>query len=175
MDHVSFETSHPPPDNKPLKSYTKIANPFDSSEILEIPIWPVHCVQGTKGADLVPELNISKFDKIMKKGMDKRVEMFSGFADCFGNKTEAASFDLTEELQKAAISHVYVVGVAGDYCVRNSAIDAKKAGFTVLVVEEAVRSVDAGEQGWGSTRTEFQQLGIDTISINSDAVPRRSN
>ena len=101
--------------------------------------------------------------------------MFSAFADCFGNKTDAASFDLTEALRKAAISHVYVVGIAGDFCVRCSAIDAKKAGFIVHVVEEATRSVDGGEKGWGATRKEFQRLGIEVVSINGTEVARVKN
>lgn len=96
--------------------------------------------------------------------------MFSGFADCFGNKTDAASFDLAEVLREAAISHVYVVGLAGDYCVRCSAIDAKKEGFNVCVVEDATRSVDPGEKGWGSAKKELQQFGIKIVSIGGPEV-----
>lgn len=131
QEHVSFEASHPPPNNIPFESHVKITNPSNPSDIQEIPIWPVHCVKGTKGAAIIPELNSSKLAKVLEKGRTKDVEMFSGFADCFGNKTDAASFDLAEVLREAAISHVYVVGLAGDYCVRCSAIDAKKEGFNV--------------------------------------------
>ena len=87
-------------------------NPSDPSESRKIPIWSVHCVQGTKGADIIPELDASKFNGVMKKGRDRRVEMFLGFADCFGNQTDATSFDLAGVLKRAGISHVYVVGLS---------------------------------------------------------------
>jgi len=170
QEHVSFEASHPPPNNIPFESHVKITNTSNRSDIQEIPIWPVHCVKGTKGAAIIPELNSSKLSKVLEKGRTKDVEMFSGFADCFGNKTDAASFDLAEVLREAAISHVYVVGLAGDYCVRCSAIDAKKEGFNVCVVEDATRSVDPGEKGWGSAKKELQQFGIKIVSIGGPEV-----
>lgn len=175
LDHVSFETSRSPRDNKSFESHVDIRNPFNPSESQEIPTWPVHCVQGTKGAEIITELDASKLDKILEKGRDKRVEMFSGFADCFGNKTDAASFDLAAVLKVAAISHVYIVGLASDYCVRFSAMDAKKEGFSVYVVEEATRSVDVGEKGWGATKKELQRLGIDVVSISGPEVDRVKN
>ena len=175
LDHVSFETSHPPPDNKPFESQVEITNPRDPSESQKIPIWPVHCVQGTKGADIVPQLDKSRLDKIMEKGRDRKVEMFSAFADCFGNKTEAASIDLTEILKEASINYIYITGLAGDYCVRCTAIDAKKEGFNVCVVEEATRSVDAGERGWGAAKKELQQLGVEIASIGGPEVERVRN
>ena len=172
QDHVSFETSHPPPNNKPFESQVKISNSLDPSESQEIPIWPAHCVQGTKGADIIPELNTHRLDRILEKGRDRRIEMFSGFADIFGNKTNAASFDLSGVLKEASVSHVYIVGLAGEYCVRCTAIGAKKEGFNVYVVEEATRSLDAGEKGWGATKRELQQLGIEIVNIGGLEVDR---
>ena len=175
LDHVSFETSHPPPDNKPFESQVEITNPLNPSESQKIPIWPVHCVQGTKGADIVPQLDTSRLDIIMKKGRDRKVEMFSAFADCFGNKTEAASINLAEILKEASINYIYITGLAGDYCVRCTAIDAKKEGFNVCVVEEATRSVDAGERGWRAAKKELQQLGVEIVSIEGPEVERVRN
>ena len=175
QDHVSFETSHPPPGNKPFESQVKIINPLDPSESQKIPIWPVHCVQASKGADIIPELDTSRLDRIIEKGRDKRVEMFSAFADCFGNKTDAASVDLAEVLKEACISNIYIAGLAGDYCVRCTAIDAKKEGFNVCVVQEATRSVDAGDKGWGAAKKELQQFGIEIVSIGGPEVDRVRN
>ncbi len=175
LDHVSFETSNPPPDNKAFESYVKIPNPSDPSDSQRVPIWPVHCVQGTKGAAIIPQLDTSKLTKVLEKGRDRNVEMFSGFANCFGNKTDAASFDLAEVLREAAISHVYVVGLAGDFCVRCTAIDAKKEGFKVYVVDDATRSVDPGETGWGLAKKELQQLGIETVSMGGPELDRVRN
>ncbi|KAL8942819.1 MAG: hypothetical protein Q9216_001434 [Gyalolechia sp. 2 TL-2023] len=173
-DHVSFDTSHPPPNNKAFSSCVTIANPQDSAEATSIPLWPAHCVQGTPGAELVPELDTSKFDRVIDKSRDKRVEMFSSFADAFGNKSaQAASFDLAAFLKEKGIQRVFVVGLAGDYCIRFTATDAKKEGFEVFVIEEGVRSiVDQGEKGWEAVKREMKELGIEVIKRDSDEVLR---
>ncbi|KAL8727537.1 MAG: hypothetical protein Q9181_005674 [Wetmoreana brouardii] len=166
-DHVSFATSHPPPHNTAFESQVTIANPVDSSQTTAIPIWPAHCVQGTPGAELIPELDTSKLDSIIDKGRTKDVEMFSAFADAFGNKSsDAASFGLAAFLQEKAVSKVFVVGLTGDYCVRCTAIDARKEGFEVYVVEEAVESIEKGAKGWEGVRADFDERGISVISID---------
>lgn len=97
------------------------------SQSHEIPIWPVHCVQGTKGANIIPEMDMAKVDTIVEKGKDRRLEMFSGFADVFGNNSsQAANLDLADRLNSAGITHVFVVGIAGDFCVKCTALDAKR-------------------------------------------------
>ncbi|KAK4690512.1 nicotinamidase/pyrazinamidase, partial [Lecanoromycetidae sp. Uapishka_2] len=172
-DHVSFETAHPSPDIKAFESSFKIVNPSNTSESREIPIWPDHCVQGTKGANIIPEIDVSKFDEIVEKGKDSRLEMFSGFADIFGSKSsDAASMDLAGHLKSTGITHVYTVGIAGDFCVKCTALDAKKEGFEVYVIEEATRSVDPGEKGWGAAKEEMSQAGVKTISINGTEIDR---
>ena len=150
-----------------------IHEPGNESRTHEIPIWPVHCVQGTKGAEIIPEIDISKFDMIVEKGRDKRLEMFSAFADVFGNKSsDAASVDLADTLKDAGITHVFVVGLAGDYCVRCTAIDAKKEGFEVYVIEDVTKSVDAGEKGWGASKKDMEMKGIKIIRSDGPDVER---
>ncbi|KAL9007013.1 MAG: hypothetical protein Q9188_000217 [Gyalolechia gomerana] len=170
-DHVSFDKSHPPPNNQAFSSSVTIVNPQNSAEATAIPIWPAHCVQGTPGTDLIPEINASRFDRVIDKGRDKRVEMFSPFADAFGNKSsEAASFDLAAFLKEKGIQRVFVVGLAGDFCVRCTAIDAKKAGFEVLVIEEGVRSIEQGEKGWDAVKRELGALGIEVVKTDNDEI-----
>lgn len=164
-DHVSFDTSHRSPDIKPFVSKITIHNPDDVSESLEIPIWPVHCVQGTKGAEIISELDVSKLDHIVEKGRDKRVEMFSAFSTCFGTKSNAASHDLASLLRQANITNVFLTGLAGDFCVRSTAMDANKEKFKVYIIHEAVRSIDSSEAGWGVVQGEMVGKGIDIISI----------
>lgn len=150
-----------------------ISNPYDVTQLLEIPIWPVHCVQGTKGAEIIPQIDVSKFHHVLKKGMDSRVEMFSGFADVFGNKSSvAASIDLAGLLKDAGISHVFIVGLAGDYCVRCTALDAKKEGFEVFVVEEATKSVGAGEKGWVSAKGQLERAGIEIVHSDGPEIKK---
>lgn len=170
--HVSFATSHSP-QHKAFESVFKIPHPSDETQSYEIPLWPPHCVQGTKGAEIIREIDVSKIDEIIEKGKDSRVEMFSAFADVFGTKSPgAASHDLAELLNHAGISHVFIVGLAGDYCVKCTALDAKKEGFEVYVVQEATRSVNAGEKGWGASTKELGKAGIEIISIDSTEVER---
>ena len=173
QDHVSFHTSHSPPNNRPFESSVNILDPGNESRTHEIPIWPVHCVQGTKGAEIIPEIDVSKFDMTVQKGRDKRLEMFSAFADVFGNKSlEAASIDLADTLKDASITHIFVVGLAGDYCVRYTAIDARKEGFEVYVIEDVTRSVDAGEKGWGASKKDMETKGITIIKFDGPEVER---
>jgi len=135
-------------------------------------LWPVHCVQGTGGAALIPELDTSSLDYIIEKGRDKDTEMFSAFADVFGNKSDASNMDVGELLKESGITHVYVVGLAGDYCVKATAIDAKKEGFETFVVREGVRSVDEEERGWGTALKEFQAVEVAVVSIHGQEVGR---
>ena len=151
----------------------KISNPSEETQTFEIPLWPAHCVQGTKGAEIIPEINISMLDEVIEKGKDSRLEMFSGFADVFGRKSsEAVSQDLAGLLHRAGITHVFTVGLAGDYCVKCTALDAKKEKFEVYVVEEATRSVDVGEKGWGAATKEMRKAGIEVINIEGPEVER---
>ena len=101
----------------------------------------------------------------MEKGKDRRLEMFSGFADVFGNKSpQAASIDLADRLKTAGITHTFVAGIAGDFCVKSTALDAQKEGFEVSVVEEATRSVDAGENGWEAAKDAMEKAGIRIVN-----------
>ncbi|KAL8697827.1 MAG: hypothetical protein Q9224_002129 [Gallowayella concinna] len=159
-DHISFDISHPPPNNKAFESSTTISNPLNPSETVTIPIWPAHCVQGTPGAEMIPEIDISKVDRIIDKGRDKSMEMFSPFSDAIGNKSDAASFDLAAYLKEHGVGRIFAVGLAGEYCVRCTAVDAKKEGFEVLIVEEGVKSIDEGEKGWEAAKKEFEAKGI---------------
>ena len=168
-DHVSFASSHPP-HIKAFQSTVMITNPWNTAQTQGIPVWPTHCVQGTPGSNIIPELDVSKVDHVVDKGRDSRVEMFSVFADGFGNKTSAASEDVATLLRSAGVRHVFVVGVAGDYCVKHTATDAKKEGFDVFVIEEAVRSIDHGPRGWSAAKEDFQQHDIKVISMEGPEI-----
>ena len=94
--------------------------------------WPVHCVQETDGAELHPALDRSKLDVIIDKGQDQNTEGYSGFEGT----------DLLELLRERGIDRVTIVGLATDYCVKNTALDALRHGFEVRVETEGVRGVD---------------------------------
>lgn len=94
--------------------------------------WPVHCVQGTPGAELHPDLAREPIDVVIDKGADADAEGYSGF--------EAT--DLATLLREEAVTTVTVVGIATDHCVRATALDALREGFSVVVDPAAVRGVD---------------------------------
>ena len=95
-------------------------------------IWPPHCVQGTEGAELHPGLDRARVDVVVDKGQDVGTEGYSGFEDT----------SLERVLRDAGIDRVTVVGLATDYCVRHTALDALKAGFDVTVDRAGVRGID---------------------------------
>ena len=174
-DHISFASNHPPPNNKPFESFIDVQNHVAAKpeETMQQRLWPVHCVQDTKGAELVDELNTNKIDLILHKGMDKRVEMYSGFSDSFGNLTAGTggvSHDLATVLSDRGITEVYVVGLAGDYCVNFTALGSAKAGFTTYVIEEGQRCVDPG--AWSSVKAEFEKAGVQVVSVDSEEIKR---
>ena len=171
--HISFCTSHSPPDNKPFTSKVLVTNPQDPKQTLETTLWPEHCIQGTQGSGIITEVNTSRLDVVVEKGRDKRVESYSGFADMFGNKSkENCSLDLAYRLKRKSISDVFVVGLTGDCCVKCTALDAKKEGFGVYVVREGTRSVDEGEAGWGTAVKEFSQAGVKVVEFEGEEVAK---
>ena len=95
-------------------------------------IWPVHCVQGSEGAELAPALDRANIDVVIDKGQDPGTDGYSGFDGT----------DLAQLLRERGIDRVTVVGLATDYCVRHTAIEAAQQGFEVTVDRDAVRGVD---------------------------------
>ena len=159
-DHISFASNHAGPNNKPFESTFTIKNPHNPEETQETRLWPDHCIQGTKGAELLPELLVSKVDCIVEKGQDKRVEMYSAFADPFRSPCVAKS-DLAATLRTAGITDVYVVGLAADYCVKYTAIDAQKEGFKTWVISDAVKAVDPSSLY--NVHEEYAENGVTVI------------
>jgi nicotinamidase/pyrazinamidase len=95
-------------------------------------IWPVHCVQGMPGAELFPGLDQARVDVVVDKGQDPGTEGYSGFD----------ATPLEELLRERDIDRITVVGLATDYCVKNTVLDARRLGFEVDVDADAIRAVD---------------------------------
>ncbi|KIX07871.1 uncharacterized protein Z518_02525 [Rhinocladiella mackenziei CBS 650.93] len=174
-DHISFAANHPPPNNKPFESFIDMQNWVGNrpEQIMKQRLWPVHCVQGTAGADIIKELHLSNVQIIVQKGMDPRVEMYSAFSDSFGNMTAGAggvNLDLANELKAQGISHVYVVGLAGDYCVKDTALGSAKAGFITYVIDEAQKCVDP--ETWNDVKATLAQGSVNVLQAESDEVRR---
>jgi len=93
--------------------------------------WPLHCIAGTKGAELHPDLKKEKIDIFLLKGTDGSDTGYSAF--------EATNVDLNTMLKEKNIKSVYVVGLASEYCVKATAMDALKKGFEVYVIKDATK------------------------------------
>ena len=170
-DHVSFASNHATPENVPFVSTTVVRNPYNASESYTTRLWPVHCVQDTPGAQLIPELHIDRIDHVVEKGQDARVEMYSAFTDPFVRPSVSTS-PLAALLREADISHVFIVGLALDYCVRFTALDSRKEGFRTYVVREATRAVDSGEAGRGATEHAFEDGGVHLVDLDGEELHR---
>jgi nicotinamidase-related amidase len=167
QDHISFASNHLAPNNKPFESTATITNPHNPDETQETQLWPDHCVQSTKGAELLPELDVGKVDHIVEKGQDRRVEMYSAFADPFRSPCVAKS-NLAKTLRDADVTDVYVVGLAADYCVKYTAIDSAKEGFTTWVVGEATKAVDPSSLG--AVYGEYKTVGISVVGMDGEQI-----
>jgi nicotinamidase/pyrazinamidase len=122
--------------------------------------WPVHCVQGTPGAELHPSLDRTQVDVVVDKGQDPEGDGYSAFE----------STNLGDLLRERGVDRLYVAGLATDYCVKNSVLDARREGFDVVVLEDAVRGVDV-EPGDSERALEEMERAGAVLSRSSD-VPR---
>ncbi|KAF2090461.1 Isochorismatase hydrolase [Saccharata proteae CBS 121410] len=163
--HISFASNHPNPDNVPFDSYHTIANPSNPAETQTTRLWPVHCVQDTSGAELVKEITWDRVDHVVQKGQDPTVESYSGFGPPFRNPRYGET-QLLGLLRGKGITHVYVCGLAMDYCVKSTAVDAAEEGFVTFVVEEATRGVDRTE--CVRTEGELDERGVRCISMEGE-------
>lgn len=137
-------------------------------------LWPVHCVPGTKGAEFIPEFDTNLIDVVVKKGMDPKVEMYSAFTDAFGNPDSpgrAVDIEVRDVLRERGIKDVFVAGLAIDFCVKRTAIDAVDAGFRCFVIEDATKCVLP--ENWESSKQDLRDAGVSIIKTDSPELSGR--
>lgn len=165
-DHISFASNHP--GKQPFVDFATVTNPLNSEEpSYRTRLWPDHCVQHTPGAELVPDLEVKKIDKVIEKGTNKDVEMYSAFYDPFMNPRVSDS-GLVALLKEHKVTHVYVVGLAADYCVRCTAMDSVIEGFETYIVEEGTRPVDAS--AWPTEKEQLSAVGVHIVHLDGPEV-----
>ena len=146
--HSSFATSHPG------------AAPFQTISVAYGPqtLWPDHCVQGTAGAAFHPELSADRAELIIRKGFRHEIDSYSAF---FENDRRTPT-GLAGYLRERGLQRIFLVGLATDYCVHYSAVDARRLGFEAIVVEAGCRAIDlAGSlaSAWAS----MQEAGVQRL------------
>jgi nicotinamidase/pyrazinamidase len=114
--------------------------------------WPPHCVQGTHGAEYHPNLQSKNIQKVFLKGTGNKDDGYSAY--------EATSEDLAQHLKSKGVTELYVTGLATDYCVRASALDANKKGFRTYVVTDAIAAVDVHPGDGQKALDEMKSAGI---------------
>lgn len=149
LKHGSFASTH----NKEV---------FTLGELSGKPqvMWPDHCVEGTKGAEFHPELDLSNVDKNFPKGQSHNVDSYSGFYD----NDKINSTGLSKYLKENDVESVYVVGLALDYCVKYTALDAVSEGFKTYLIHNATRAVNMNE---GDDLRAIQELVMSGVWVGS--------
>ncbi|MBD0706474.1 bifunctional nicotinamidase/pyrazinamidase [Pseudomonas sp. Fig-3] len=150
--HASFASSHP--DKQP---FDLIQLPYGEQKL-----WPDHCIQGTQGAALHPALDLPHAQLIIRKGCNPDIDSYSAFMEA----DRQTPTGLTGYLKERGIDTVYMVGLALDFCVMFSALDARAAGFNAFVVLDACRGIDIDGSMEAAIR-RMQQAGVALIESSA--------
>ena len=148
-DHGSFASNH------------RGKHPGDMIELGGLPqvLWPDHCVQDSRGAQFHPVLDRARVTKVFRKGTDKEIDSYSTFFDNAHRK----STGLGEYLEEQKVTDVYLLGLATDYCVKYSALDAVKLGFKTHVVIDGCRGVELNRGDTQSAIDEMRRAGVEIV------------
>jgi nicotinamidase/pyrazinamidase len=149
--HASFASSHPG-----RQPYEVIQLPYG-----EQVLWPEHCVQGTSGAEFHPGLDLPHAQLIIRKGCNPDIDSYSAFLEADRHTTTG----LAGYLKERGIDTVYMVGLALDFCVMFSALDARAAGFNAFVVLDACRAIDR-DGSLAAAMERMQTAGVGLIQSN---------
>jgi nicotinamidase/pyrazinamidase len=146
--HASFASSHP--EKKPF-------------ELVDLPygqqvLWPDHCVQGTPGAEIARDLHIPHAELVIRKGHNAQIDSYSGFKEA-DRKTGTG---LAGYLRERGFRRVFVAGLATDFCVAWTALDAKAAGFDTYLIEDASRPIDTNGS-LAKALADLKAAGVHTI------------
>lgn len=151
-DHVSFASNHPH------------KRPYDTIELSygSQVLWPDHCVQGSVGAEFHKDLQVPRAGLVLRKGMHRGVDSYSAFYE----NDHRTPTGLLGYLRERQLKTLFIAGLAFDFCVRYSAEDARKAGFEVVVVEEACRGIDI-DGSMAATHHSLKTLGVPSVGIEA--------
>ena len=153
-NHQSFASCH-------QKKIGEVINLMGVKQVL----WRDHCIQNTKGANFPQNLQTQYFQKIFLKGSNPKIDSYSAFYDMAKNST-----GLTNWLQKKAIQKIYMVGLATDYCVKFSVLDALADGFEVIVVRSFCKAVNLQVEDEQKALWKMQEKGARVITKNQLAI-----
>ncbi|MDN5211622.1 bifunctional nicotinamidase/pyrazinamidase [Fulvivirgaceae bacterium BMA12] len=122
-------------------------------------LWPVHCVQGSHGAAFSNDLDMKRVTKVFTKGENPNIDSYSGFFD--NGKRQKTG--LGDYLKERGVERVYIVGLATDYCVKFTALDAVDLGFETCVIKDATRAVNLQSGDFEKSLSEMERAGVKVI------------
>jgi nicotinamidase/pyrazinamidase len=125
--------------------------------------WPVHCVQGSRGAELHETVDKKRISAVFRKGLDKTIDSYSGFFDN-GHKKATG---LAEWIQQKKITKLYVMGLATDYCVKFTVLDARQLGIEVALIEDGCRAVNLAPGDGAKAIAEMKAAGATIVQSAS--------
>jgi nicotinamidase/pyrazinamidase len=157
---VATQDWHPPEHNSFASNHVG-TNPGDVIDVGGVPqvMWPAHCVQHTHGAELHTGVDRAKITEVFKKGTDPAIDSYSAFFDNGHRKATG----LAEWLRDRWISRVYILGLATDYCVKFTALDARQLGFDVWLIEDGCRAVDLSPGDGERAIAAMREAGVTVV------------
>lgn len=155
--HVVATQDWHPPGHSSFASVHEGRQPFETIQAPygEQILWPDHCVQGTRGADFHPELQMGRAELIVRKGFRSEIDSYSAFYE----NDHRTKTGLTGYLRDRGFKRLFLCGLATDFCVKWSALDARKEGFEAIVLEDACRAIDL-EGSLELARREMHEAGV---------------
>ena len=162
FDHILLTQDWHTPGHSSFVSAHAGKKPFEQIEVSygAQTLWPDHCVQGSWGAEFHPALKLTKAELILRKGFRKEIDSYSAFFE--NDRTTATG--LGGYLEERGLTRVFLAGLAYDFCVGYSALDARRLGFEAIVIKDACRAIDLN----GSVENieaEFARAGVVLMSV----------
>ena len=152
-DHGSFAATHPG------RNVGELAALGGLPQVL----WPVHCVQHTRGAELPAELDTTRLARVFAKGTEPDIDSYSGFFDNGHRKATG----LGDYLRARGVTEVFVLGLATDYCVKATALDARQLGFATRLVVDGCRGVELNAGDIERALAELRAAGVEIVTSES--------
>lgn len=149
--HGSFAANHP---------WRKPGQVINLNGLPQV-LWPIHCVQESFGAEFVQSLNTAGIHKVFVKGTDPEIDSYSGFFDNGHRKATG----LGDYLKEMGVTEVWVMGIATDYCVKFTVLDALELGFKVNLIEDACRGVNLQAGDVTQAVTDMQSKGATIVQV----------
>jgi nicotinamidase/pyrazinamidase len=147
-DHRSFASAH-----SGKRAYDEIEMPYGAQTL-----WPNHCVQGTRGAEFHPDLKLTRAELILRKGFRPEVDSYSAFFE----NDHTTPTGLAGYLRERGLTRVFLCGLAYDFCVGFSALDARREGIEATVIHDACRAIDLNGSA-ARMDMEFARAGVQVI------------